>query len=248
MGLGRGVDGSKPNPWRNKSSYQVRNITRKNIIGTEEGGAIHSYEKEMQSMSVKHVSLSLSITVPNSPVTLGLEGEGSESKTMTQKAVGKKVVNRTISFLANYEEAKSKGKSESENHQINSENDYTFEERVSDYILTAIEQSGANTGITRNRQPVKELADYVQRPEFDDKKMYEIYTHCRDFVKKYQITHYVSSISLGASSYQLLSEEEYVKKVGSSGSVGLETVAKSTLKATKTNGVFKKSTVTKEIG
>ena len=241
MGLGRGVDGSKPNPWRNKSSYQVRNITIENIIGTEEGGAIQSYEREMESESEKHVNLSLSITVPNSPVTLGLEGEGSISKTTTQKVVGKKVINRTISFLANYEETKSESQSKSEK-------DHTFEERVADYILKAIEQSGANTGITRNGQPVKELADYVRGPEFDDEKIYEIYTHCRDFVKKYHITHYVSSISLGASSYQLFSTKEYKKKVESSASVKLETVAESTLKGTKTNRLFGKSSVIKEIG
>ena len=73
--MGRGVDASKSSPWLNKSSYQVRPVTKHNIIGTEEGGSMHSYEREMQSSVEQHVNLSASITVPNSPVTLGLEGE-----------------------------------------------------------------------------------------------------------------------------------------------------------------------------
>ena len=51
LGLGRGVDATDPTPWRNKTSFQVRTVTTDNIIGTEEGGCVQSYEKEVTSLS-----------------------------------------------------------------------------------------------------------------------------------------------------------------------------------------------------
>ena len=47
MGLGRGVDATDPSPWVSKSSFQVRRVTFDSVIGTEEGGALQSYEREI---------------------------------------------------------------------------------------------------------------------------------------------------------------------------------------------------------
>ena len=43
LGLGRGVDVTKPYPWQSKSSFQVRKVECKNIIGTEESGQREYY-------------------------------------------------------------------------------------------------------------------------------------------------------------------------------------------------------------
>ena len=226
LGLGRGVDASRPNPWLNKSSFQVRHIIEENIIGTEEGGSLHSYEREMQSSSEKHVNLTGSIAIPDSPLTLGLEGEISDSRSVTQKAVGKKIVNRTVSFIDNYEDESKPEKKL-----------FTFAKIVSKYILDALQSKG---------NKVESLDEYAE--DFNENKMKEIYLYSRQFVQQYRITHYVSSISLGASSYHVLSEEEYVKKIGSTGSIGLESVAKSALKAKTSKMLFKSSSVKHEIG
>lgn len=42
----------------------------------------------------------------------------------------------------------------------------------------------------------------------------------------FRITHYVSAIELGAAEYHVMSEEEYVTRVGMGGSFGFEAVAK----------------------
>ena len=47
MGLGRGVDATDASPWVSKSSFQVRDVTFDSVIGTEEGGALQSYEREI---------------------------------------------------------------------------------------------------------------------------------------------------------------------------------------------------------
>ncbi len=201
---------------------------------------MHSYETEMQSSTDQHVNLSGSIAVPNSPMSLGLEGELSESNSMTQKAVGKKIVNRTVSFLANYKD---------KNDKSHSDKTRTFEEELSKYILEAIVHNNENCNISADFQktPVTHLYEYVTK-DFKKEKMYETYKYCKQFVNEFRITHYVNSISLGASSYYVLSEEEYVKKVGSSGSLGLEAVATSALKASRVNRWLKRSSMSHEIG
>ena len=102
--------------------------------------------------------------------------------------------------------------------------------------------------ITEDSTPATILAQYIRGKDFTDEQMSEIYDLCKQFVCQYRITHYVSSISLGASMYQVLSEEEYVKRIGSSGSVGFEAVAKSAVKTTITNRFFKRTSMKYEIG
>ncbi len=105
LGLGRGVDSTDPMPWTNKSAFQVRRVTIKNVIGTEEGGSLQSYEREVASVQSQQSDLKSSITIPQAPVSIGVDAEHSRSFSTTRKAVGKKVINRTISFRADFEDA-----------------------------------------------------------------------------------------------------------------------------------------------
>ena len=105
LGLGRGVDITKPSPWLNKSSFQVRPVDQENIIGTEEGGSLQNYEREIISIQEQQGELKAAITIPQSPVSIGVDAEQARSHTTTRRSVGKKVVNRTISFRADFHDA-----------------------------------------------------------------------------------------------------------------------------------------------
>ncbi len=105
LGLGRGVDATNPKPWINKSSFQVRRLTIDNVIGTEEGGSLQSYEREVSSVHTQQTDLKSSIVIPQAPVSIGVDAEHSRSFSTTRRAVGKKVINRTISFRADFEDA-----------------------------------------------------------------------------------------------------------------------------------------------
>ena len=160
LGLGRGVDASDPSPWLHKSSFQVRNVTIDNIIGTEEGGLLQSYEREVSSVTRQQAEMKASVAVPQAPVNLGMEGELSRSVSTTRKAIGKRVMNRTISFASQfddlpqsssksvatddalketsaprvvYENAAEKREAEREREHF-----FTFEERLSKWILERI--------------------------------------------------------------------------------------------------------------
>ena len=106
-GLGRGVDITKQTPWLCKSSFQVRPVLLENIIGTEEGGSLQNYECEIISIQDQRGEMKASITVPQSPVTIGVDAEQSRSHCSKRRSVGKKVINRTISFRADFHDAPS---------------------------------------------------------------------------------------------------------------------------------------------
>ena len=105
LGLGRGLDITKRTPWLDKSSFQVRPVDLENIIGTEEGGSLQNYEREIVSVQDQRGELKASITLPQSPVSIGVDAEQARSHASTRRSVGKKVVNRTVSFRADFHDA-----------------------------------------------------------------------------------------------------------------------------------------------
>ena len=265
LGLGRGVDATLASPWSMKSSFQVRQVTLDNIIGTEEGGALQAYEREISSVTTQQSTLKSSISVPQAPITISLEGEYSRSSSSTRKAVGKQVINRTISFradfddipqgLANGDSDLSKPGKEMDDADTGSastnlyaglrrtsiavvQTQFTFEQRLAEWILERVlqrwEKACAQARVKDEPQPKRptiigvdplaDIAEYLRTASTDDKK--SVFKDCTSFVRHFRITHYVSAIQLGAAEYRVLSENEYYKKVSTSGTFGLEAVAK----------------------
>ena len=103
LGLGRGVDATKPSPWLSKSSFQVREVTFDNIIGTEEGGLVNNFETVVES--VQQLQTNMSASVPASQqVSVGVDAELSRSYSKTKRSIGTKVLTRTISFRADFDD------------------------------------------------------------------------------------------------------------------------------------------------
>ena len=110
LGLGRGVDATNPTPWLNKSAFQVRQVTDKNIIGTEEGNLYQGFVNEVESTQNLQTSLKASIPL-NQQVNLGIDSELSRSYSSTQKSVGRKIITRTVEFRANSDDTSEISKS-----------------------------------------------------------------------------------------------------------------------------------------
>jgi len=277
LGLGRGIDATSPSPWQMKSSFQVRNCTSSNTIGTEEGGSLQSYEREVSSVHTQQTNLKASVAFPQAPVNIGIDAEQSRSFSSTRKAVGKKVINRTISFRADFHDlpqthpnkaklasAENLGEavySDQERSSADSQNDLTFEERLSRWIIERIIQRESLKKLQledegkpappsnldlKGESPVSDLASFLQGSSKDERR--EIVTDCSDFVHHFRITHYVNAIELGAAQYRVLSETEYYDRVGITGKLGIEAMANFVLSETVSRKRTQKASDVRQIG
>lgn len=144
LGLGRGVDATKMNPWECKSSFQVRKIDKecKNIIGTEESGQREFYEDEVKSTVTQQLNTKLSIKEPSKSLTIGIDAEGARSFVESRKVVGERIKTRTVAFNTTTD--------------IQSSCDNSFEEQMSEWIMDRIETWWEWQGRDKSKLPPKQ--------------------------------------------------------------------------------------------
>ena len=69
-----------------------------------------------------------------------------------------------------------------------------------------------------------------------------------DFVTHFRITHYVSSIELGATEYRVFSETDYNSSIGAGGSLAIEKLANLSISHKSTSRKLKRASDVKTIG
>ena len=235
LGLGRGVDATDPKPWINKRSFCVRHVSIDNVIGTEEGDLFQGFVSEIESTQNLQANLSAAVPV-NHLVNIGIDGELSRSYSKSQKSVGLKIVTRTASFQACFDDIlKGCSRVDCDGGGGDMEAKKTFEVRLTEWICqqvrdeeimsqqqpdkkAATEQTkAAECTYIGNLKRCKELID-----EIDPKKLYIL---CCKFIYTHSITHYVYAIHLGAFYYRVMSQEEFSVKVSSKAAIGVTQVA-----------------------
>ena len=277
LGLGRGIDSTDPKPWINKTAFQVRRVTAESVLGTEEGGSLQSYEREVTSIISHQTDLKASVVVPQAPVQIGIDAEQSRSVSSTRRAVGKKVINRTISFRSDFSDVpfisqdhtidyyNSPNATEGDESVADVQSEYyTFEERLSKWIvkrilqrqeLTAHESTNALAApepkFVVNKSlgptdPLSVMSRFIYISNEEEKK--KIIHDCYEFVKQFRVTHYVSSIELGATEYRVFSETDYTSKIGAGGSLAVEKLANLSVSHTTSSRKLRKASDVKTIG
>ena len=103
-GLGRGVDITKPTPWLNKTSFQVRKVFTADLIETDEGGLVKQYTDVVSSSTTIHSQVSSGLKAPDIPLTIGVDAEYSHTECSSKHVVGKKIKNRTIAFRVDFDD------------------------------------------------------------------------------------------------------------------------------------------------
>ena len=245
LGLGRGLNATDLTPWLNKSSFQVREVTSSNIIGTDEGGAVQSYETEVHSTFTLQSELQASIAIPQSPITIGVDAEQSRSVSSSRKSVGRKVLNRTISYRADFDDVpfrrvtSQNGSDNADGASAEAPTDIaqskmTFEERLCKWILRCIEADeeakavleaalhGHSRGNAADDLPRAFM--YFPPGEKRRKLRLAIEKACSDFANTFNITHYVSAVHLGAAEYSVFTEEEYHNEMKTKVSLGVDQI------------------------
>lgn len=273
MGLGRGVDATRKKLWTQKSAFQVRSVpsSLENIIGTDEGSARHYYGREVSSISDRQTMIKSSIEEPNTSVNVGMDTLNSQTLNKSKKSVGEQVITRTISFRSSFDDLPLQHihgkKLERSQDRTSSEASLTlrsassstevkvksFEERLSDWLLDRIRGRGHDfeelvVGDVQIDSSTAELARYLEKYADDDTEIEEVDNDCLMFLKHVGVTHYVSSIRLGAAKFRILTSTEYSKKVRVKGSMGVEGLAKASLSQSSLTHRRTSSLQVKEIG
>ena len=260
FGLGRGVDATNATPWANKSAFQVRPVTMKNILATEEGGTLHSYEREVWSSVSLHANLKVGVEVPIpsiAPVEIGADAELSRSKSFHRRTVGKKVVNRSVSFMSDYHDVNVEknptddagGVAQSTDNDNKQQSGSAaeahsdlppFEQRLSEWILEKIKHD------TRVSSSPTSLADFISSSDEEQKKLVLLY--CYQFVRHFKITHYISTIDIGALEYTVSTETEFNMTIGGGGSLDPKKIVSLSAGSSRTSKSGQRALEVKRIG
>ena len=269
LGLGRGLDGTDKTPWLNKTSFQARRVLPDNILGTEEGGAVQSYEREIASVQAQQSKIKTSVVIPKSPMTIGADAELSRSVNSSRRAIGRQIINRTVSFKDDFVDAprsddtiseKTGGSSDIQNH-------WTFEQRLAHWIIQKLKASWQQPDIslTASLTPKRTLTALILPTETEKGKcpLYDllfvisqnrkpdlqlIIKGCEEFLDYFRVTHYVSAIQLGAAEYRVLTEDEYQLSVSVGGSFGVEKLATLVTQQSFSSKKKRKASELKKIG
>ena len=267
MGLGRGVDATSPSLWQQKSAFQVQSVqsSLENIIGTDEGSARHYYEREVSSIVGQQTEIKSSIDEPNTSINVGVDTLHSQTLNKPRKSVGEQIITRTISFRSSFDnlplqhidgkklersevrspdEASLTLRSASGSTEIKVK---SFEERLSDWLLDRIRGRGYNFDAQVDSSTAK-LAKYLEKNAENDTVIENVDNDCLTFLKHVGVTHYISSIRLGAMRFRVLTSTEYSKKARVKGSMGVEGVAKASLSQSSLIQKRDSSLRVKEIG
>ena len=250
LGLGRGVDATSRTPWTNKSTFQVRRV-QPSVVETKELGTVGCYNHAIQSTQQMDQLFQASLSPPEAPVSIHVEDESNRTTNSTRRVVGRRVVNSTVGFQTDFEEKCSNGDSikfsrdsflvprDPSEVVFNTQgSSHTFEERVSQWILHRIAHRYAIVGQkfeffrAEGGSSMERLAKLVHSKAVPKTEEY-IKAGCKELVQGLRITHYVTSMKLGAVEYRVISEGEYNKKLAKGGAFGLDALVESFVKTPK---------------
>ena len=265
-GLGRGVDITKPTPWLNKTSFQVRKVSGADLIETDEGGLVKQYTEVVSSSTTIHSQVSSGLKAPDIPLTIGVDAEYSHTECSSKHVVGKKIKNRTIAFRVDFDdvpesrvdslqkakEQMKKTKDLTTRTQVSASGKETlFETRLCKWLKKCL----GNRGICLDESPDEELCLACIKDKGslieDDEQTGELEEDINSFIKHFGVTHYVSAIELGALQFSVLTENQYEKKLAASGSSSFSSLfggAEASASLSKSSATKMSHSERKEIG
>ena len=224
LGLGRGVNVTDPQMWKNKSHFLIRKVKEDltNVIGTEESGMMEKYEKEVSTVATQQVKIRLSLDDPSSQVKIGMDAHHSQSTSSTKIIAGTKVKTRTISFRVDCHDLPVYTPADDTTNSIDvrtGKSEESIEKSLYSWIFERMENRG------QIHSEVKSLTAYFAnlpsvQTRTRTKELREIANDCKLFVNELGITHYVSGIELGALKYSVFTSSRHQTTQGAGAEVG----------------------------
>ena len=241
LGLGVAMDITQKHAWGKKSAFQAKEVKVKaDLIVINESNQFKKYHEVVESYSEVQTSLESSFRPsPNQPIDVSIAADFHRSLTNKKSMKGETVLTRTVAFRVKDPVTRA------------TENE-PFENQLHDWLKRSgcIKEGNSKTRL-KDGSPIPETS---RIPDDGDGDRFMYYTPetnhtCIDFLRALGgVTHYVSSITLGATRYQVETEKLLNITFSQSAGAHVDKFASTTVKSNRKKKKFVSHSKTEAIG
>ena len=228
LGLGVAIDITAKHPWVSKSAFQAKPVKREELIVVNESNKSHRSREQVETYTSIQQGLESSFRPdPTTPINVTVAADFHRSDTRSKTINSETTLTRTVAFHAKDPLGKSRDKKDKEE----------FEKNLHEWL------------VKKKCYPV--VCGTKGHAKSYEHGLYSETTnhHCIDYLKELGgVTHYVSSITLGATSYQVTSNSTLFNSISSSSEVSAHTFASASTKSKVSRKVFQSHSKEQHIG
>ena len=235
LGLGVAVDITAKHSWAKKSAFQAKSVSDKNdLIVTNESNQFLRTSQQVETYSEMQASLESSFRPdPSKPISVNIAADFHRSNTRSKTIKGTTILTRTIAFRA---------RDPTTRRQLVKKEE--FEKHLHTWLLLQPEKkklvSCQKCGNNPNSESCQ-CADCTYDPKTNH--------YCIDYLRELGgVTHYVSSITLGAKKYQIQLNSTLFTSLSTSTGISADVIASVSVKSKSTRKVFQSSSKEQLIG
>ena len=210
LGLGVAIDITVKQPWARKSAFQAKSVLQANdLIATNESNQFLKTSQHVESYSEMQAGLESKFRPdPSKPISVHIAVDFHRNHTKSKTIKGTTVLTRTVAFRA-----KDPTTRRQDNEEKFERNLHTWLQRQN---LVSCKDCGKNPNIESCQ-----CADYTYNPKTNH--------YCIDYLRELGgVTHYVSSITLGATKYHIERNSTLFRSLSNSTGVSVASTSEKT--------------------
>ena len=233
LGLGVAVDITAKHPWAKKSAFQAKLASdASDLIVTNESNQFLRTSQQVETYSEMQASLESSFRPdPSKPINVNIAADFHRSNTRSKTIKGTTILTRTIAFRA---------RDPTTRRQLVKKED--FEKQLHTWLLL---QQGKNLVTCQKCKVPNAESGPCADCTYDPKTNH----YCIDYLRELGgVTHYVSSITLGAKKYHIELNSTLFSSLSSSTGISADAIASASVKSKSTRKVFQSSSKEQLIG
>ena len=213
------VDITAKHPWVTKSAFQAKSVELPDLIVINESNKFHKSKEHVEKYSDIQAGLESSFRPdPSTPINVTVAADFHRSNARSKTIDSRSVLTRTVAFRAKVPCA--------------SDSEEAFEEDLHKWLV----KKGCVT--------TDEHTDLAQR-EYNQTTNH----HCIEYLKELGgVTHYVSSITLGATSYHVSSNSTVFTSLSSSSGIKTDAFISASVNSKATRKIFQSHSKEQRIG
>lgn len=223
LGLGVAVDITAKHPWVSKSAFRAKSVSTKDLIVINESNKFHKSREHVETYSDIQAGLESSFRPdPSKPINVTVAADFHRSNTRSKTIDSQTLLTRTIAFRAKDPASKDESKN-------------CFELNLHKWLV----KEGCYPQCDKHYPNLCKCHSYADTTNH----------HCICYLKELGgVTHYVSSITLGATKYHVSLNSTVFSSFSSSSGVSADTLLTASTRLKGTRKVFQAQSKVQRIG